>query len=563
MTTPPGYCAFVLHSHLPYVRRAGRWPHGEEMLHEALAETYIPLLNALHDLRAEGVSPRLTIGLTPILIEQLQDVDVLRSFELYVLDRLELARAELARLAGDAAMLELARFYERYYAGIMESFVTRYRRDVVGAFRALQDDGVLDILTSAATHAYLPLVERDSTIHAQLKTGVDHYRLRLGRAPRGLWLPECAYRPAYLRENEVSYLKPGIEAFVEDVGLGYFFTETHVIEGGQLVGKVAGDVAGPYGGLPRRRLVLTAPTLVERGTSFRPYYIQHSHVAVLGRNARTGLQVWSASRGYPGDPLYREFHKKEEHSGFQYWCVTGPGVDLGDKQLYDPAVAFQRAQDHAGHFAHLVHDELAQYQPVDGAPGIVISAYDTELFGHWWFEGVEWLAEAIRRLARSEQVVLTTVAEYLASHPPTAALNVPESSWGEGGTHWTWSNPTNEWMWPEVHSVERRMEDLVARAGRAEGLLGAMLEQAGREALLVQASDWPFLVSTGQAHDYARDRFQQHLARFNHLAALVDLGLHGQPLEPQRGDLEAIASADSVFPALDVSAFAPREGRAG
>jgi 1,4-alpha-glucan branching enzyme len=556
-----GYFTFVLHSHLPYVREAGRWPHGEEMLHEALAETYVPLLNALFDLKHAGIEPRLTIGLTPILLEQISDPDVRRRFELYLEEEIEVARADAERFdaQGDVKRKELAEFYRAWYQNVMDSFVHRYGRDVVGAFRRLREDGNLDVISSAATHGYLPLLERDSSIYAQLKIGIETTRRHLGHAPYGIWLPECGYRPAYYRESpDGAYYKPGIEEFLSDLNLLYFFTDSHVIEGGSMVGKVADDVHGPYGGLPRRELAVREDTRprATRRTTLRPYYVQSTRVAVFGRDSRTGAQVWSAKQGYPGDPAYREFHRKDPTSGLQYWQVTGPDVDLDGKQLYEPELGLKRAMEHADHFVGLVTEIALQYDTQERQPGLVVSAYDTELFGHWWFEGVEWLKQVLRRLAGSEQIELTTANQFLEEFPPREVLTLPESSWGAGGGHWTWLNPDTEWLWTLIHGAERRMEHLVAEHPSASGWQLTALNQIARELLLLQSSDWPFLISTGQAREYATARFQHHLARFNRLAAIVESGRLGSEEERL---VETTASLDNPFPSIDYRVFGERE----
>ena len=530
------------------------------MLHEAMAETYVPLLNALFELKDEGCQPRLTIGLTPILLEQMSDPDVLDHFELYAQERLALVAADIKRHKenDDGHLLYLAEFYRDWYQGILESFRDRYGRDLVSAFRRLQDEGNLDILTSAATHGYLPLMERNSTIHAQLQVGIETYRLHFGCAPRGIWLPECGYRPAFA-QNGVE--KPGLEEFLAQSGLGYFFTDTHVILGGRLVGKVAGDAVGPYGGLPKRKLVVRAderPEAVQR-TTMRPYYVRAADVAVYGRDERTGLQVWSAAHGYPGDFLYREFHRKDAHSGLQYWRITGARVDLGQKGLYDPHPAMNQVQMHADHFVRLIVDEVSDYYEATKQPGIVVSAYDTELFGHWWFEGITWLKEVLRQLDKHETVELTTAGDYLEACPPTEVVTLPESSWGEGGGHWTWMNPDTEWMWPLIHDAELRMERLVTSHPDENGQMRAVLNQAARELLLLESSDWPFLISTGQAKEYAGGRFQQHLARFQHLAAIAD---SGAVTDADQHLLESIAALDNPFPTIDYRVFAAREGAA-
>jgi 1,4-alpha-glucan branching enzyme len=466
-----------------------------------------------------------------------------------------LADIQRHREKGSAHLLYLAEFYLNWYQNILQSFTERYKRNLVAAFRQLQDEGNLDILTSAATHGYLPLMERDSTIYAQLKVGLETTRRHLGRLPRGIWLPECGYRPAFVQDGTY---KPGIEEFLSALNLGYFFTDTHVIIGGKLVGKVAGDAIGPYGALPKRKLVVRVderPEAKER-TTMRPYYVHSANVAVYGRDERTGLQVWSAAHGYPGDFLYREFHRKDDHSGLQYWRITGAQVDLGQKDLYDPQPALKQVHLHADHFVHILEEEVNRYYEATGKPGIVVSAYDTELFGHWWFEGVTWLKEVLRRLDKNDTVALMTAGDYLEAYPPDEVITLPESSWGQGGGHWTWLNPDTEWMWPLIHSAERRMEELVARYPQAEGELRQVLNQAARELLLLESSDWPFLISTGQAREYASGRFQQHLARFHHLASIAASGTF---TDMDRHFLSNAAELDNPFPDIDYRVFAQRE----
>jgi len=558
-----GAFTFVLHSHLPYCRRAGRWPHGEEWLHEAAAETYIPLLNELFDLREAGLPVRVTVGITPVLTEQLADPLVLEHFQAYLQDKIEAAEGDIARFSkkgGDGLLLELARFYRDWYQGTWQTFQDRFGGDIVGAFRELQDAGVVEITTSAATHGYLPLLERDSSIYGQIAVGVASYRRHFGQAPRSLWLPECAYRPAYYADRpDGRHYKPGLEEFLRELELRLFFSETHTIEGGRPVGKATDEVVGPYGNIPRRYLVplseYAEPTLK---TTYLPYWVAGVDVAVMGRNNRTGMQVWSADRGYPGDADYREFHKKDGVSGLQYWRVTGPRLDLGQKDFYHPDWARYKVGQHADHFCGLVEELLTSFHAETGQFGIIASNYDTELFGHWWFEGVAWLGEVLRRLAQSEVVELVTASEYLEAHPPTEVLALPEGSWGAGGTHFTWDNPDTRWMWEPIHQAEVRMEELVARYPQAGEGERAVLNQAARELLLLQSSDWPFLVTTGQAAAYAVERFSGHVERFNRLA---DLAMEGA-IGPEARDLAAEYFAlDNVFPDVDYRVFAEREKR--
>jgi len=562
-----GAFTFVLHSHLPYCRMAGQWPHGEEWLHEAAAETYVPLLNALYDLRDDGVDYRLTVGLTPVLVEQLADADVREHFVVYLDDEIAAAERDIPRFGeqGNAHQEYLATFYRDFYRRVKETFLDRFAGDLVAGFRALQDEGYLEVVTSAATHAYLPLLARDSSIYAQLRTGVESYRRHFGRPPRAIWLPECAYRPAYLDEDGA--VRPALEEFLAPLGLTCFFAETHAIEGGRPVGKAAGDVAiGPYTAIVRRYIVPISDSDGPNGTTFRAYYVTGSGrgltdppVAVLGRNNRTGQQVWSADWGYPGDADYREFHKKDHETGLQYWRVTGPRVDLGEKDYYHPDWAAHKIGEHARHYVRLVEELAEGFHGERGEYGIVASNYDTELFGHWWFEGINWIREVLRGLSESAKVDLVTATGYVSEHEPAEVIALPESSWGVGGTHWTWDNPDTHWMWAPVHAAERRMEALVALHPEAGGDLRVALNQAAREVLLLESSDWPFLVTTGQAKEYAIGRFRAHVERFERLANLIEAG----DVEAARRLADECYELDKVFPEVDYRWFASRQGYAG
>lgn len=596
--TPIGAFTFVLHSHMPYARLAGRWPHGEEWVHEAIAETYIPLLDALTDLAEQAVPYKITIGITPILAEQLADADILDHFEVYINEKIAAAQADIPRFKGQAPRPEvpvnptaqaavrlgveeeaarqeavptseadphmafLAEWYLAWFENIRRSFVERFGRDLIGAFKRLQDGGYVEIVTCAATHGYLPLLGTDSAIYAQLRTGIASYQRLFGRRPTGIWLPECAYRPAYFTENGV--LRPGIERFLAEQGIKVFFSETHTITGGQPVGVAAGDVIGPYGVIKRRYLIPAARVAPERHAStFEAYYVsdttgglgaeQHSGVAAIGRNNRTGQQVWSAEWGYPGDQDYREFHRKDHVSGIQYWRVTGPRIDLGGKDAYHPDWATFKVQQHADHYAHLVEQELRAYAQGSGKFGLIASNYDTELFGHWWFEGVNWIREVLRRLAANPNVELTTASRHIETHPPTEVLHIPESSWGAGGNHFTWDNSETHWMWAPIHEAEARMEALVAANPDPDDVTLGVLEQAARELLLLESSDWPFLVTTGQAREYAIQRFSQHTERFNQLAESVERG------HPDSGLATRYWELDRVFPEIDYRWWAHRQ----
>jgi 1,4-alpha-glucan branching enzyme len=557
-----GGFTFVLHSHLPYCRNAGRWPHGEEWIHEAASETYIPLLDALYDLKNEGCPFKLTLGITPVLVEQLADPLVIDHLAEFIGDKIQRAQADVNRFekADDGHLLYLARFYLDRYQKILASFNERFERNIINAFKKLQDEEYVEIATSAATHAYLPLLERDSSIYGQLQTGKINYKQHFGIEPSSVWLPECGYRPAYYVGNPGnSYIKPGLESFLAQLGLTCFFAETHTVEGGEPVGKAREEIIGPYPSISRRYVVPVPeyPESTQR-TTYLPYWVGTPEVAVIGRNNRTSMQVWSAEWGYPGDFNYREFHKKDGISGLQYWKVTGAKVDLGYKEYYDPYWADKRVAEHSSHYAGLVEELLTNFYQETGKYGIISAAYDTELFGHWWFEGVDWLKQVLRCIGQSEFVEPTTASKFIKEHPPEDVLTLPEGSWGSGGGHFTWQNADTDWIWPIVQSASLRMEGLAARYTEADGTMRKILNQAARELVLLQSSDWPFLITTGQARVYAENRFLEHVDRFQKLA---DIAESGHADKAAAALCNEIWELDKVFPEIDYRAFSEREGR--
>jgi len=531
MTT--GSTTFVLHTHLPYCRLAGRWPHGEEWLHEAMLECYLPLLQAFRRLAAgtQG-SLGVTINMTPILAEQLGDPTVIEHFRGYIAGRVERARSDVQRLATSPAGLpeSTAMFHAGRYEATRAFFEDTLHGDLLDGLADLEASGHIEIATSAATHGYLPLLVDEDAIRFQVKTGVESHRRNFGRAPRSFWLPECAYRP-------------GLEEFLDEAGIKVFFVETHLITGGRARGKASHDVVGPYD-LPS--IDPTPVELPERPlTTFRAYRVGDSRVSVIGRNERTGKQVWSATHGYPGDPAYREFHKKDDTSGLHYWRVTGDKVDLGQKAEYDPAAAARVAETQALHFHGVVRSELEAYQQSADEPGLVLQSYDTELFGHWWLEGVQWLESAIRGLAGDPNLQLITAGDYVAANPPAQKINLPEGSWGDGGDHRTWDNAGTSATWPEIRARQARARSLLTIDTPAS-------RQLARELLLLQSSDWQFLMTTGQAHDYAVERFNSHCQRFDALAdAMTDGSAAAASLVADYGWL------DNPFPTINPLNYRP------
>ena len=536
----PGNATIVLHTHLPYCRLAGLWPHGEEWLHEAMLECYLPLIRAFTRL-SKDVPGELgvTINMTPILAEQIADPLMRDHFRIYLADKIERAKADLLRF-GDAPGLlgKTAQFHLDRFRAVRDFYEDQIAANPLAALAALEESGHIEIASSAATHGYLPLLRDEAAVRFQVQTGVESHVRNFGRKPRSFWLPECAY-------------KPGLEQFLEEAGIRVFFVETHLVTGGAARGKTLGGMVGPYPELPRPNAARPVrPIRVEPhlGTTFRPYYVGRSRVSVLARNERSGLQVWSAANGYPGDAAYREFHRKDDVSGLHYWRVSGPRVELGEKSEYDPEVASVRAGQQAQHFREVVKSELFAYEKGTFDSGVhdqgsVIASYDTELFGHWWMEGVEWLENVIRNLAEDEAVKLISAARLVEEQAPTESIVLPEGSWGAGGDHRTWLNEETAWTWPAIY--ERQ-----ARAARLLVVSNEATRQLARELLILQASDWQFLMTTGQAREYAIERFNSHAGRFDALADAIET--NDPRLQALLKDYEWL---DNPFPEIDPAGY--------
>ena len=283
-----GAVSFVLHAHIPYCLRAGRWPHGEEWLFEAMAESYIPLLNVLNDLAEAGFCPRLTLGLTPVLCEQLADREVPARFEAYLNERAQAAELDLERgRAAGGPPPALAERYREEYLATARDFAERHGSDLLAAFRSLADRGVVELAGGMATHCYTPLLARDSSIRAQLRTGLETTRRHFGATPRAFWLPECAYRPGF-SDPATGVWRPGIETFWKPRG------------------SSSSSARRRLSPAPERHPTRTRPPRRPAPRSF-PQRVAGSTVTVIARNPHSSALVWSKDQGYPGDGSYRSF----------------------------------------------------------------------------------------------------------------------------------------------------------------------------------------------------------------------------------------------------------------
>jgi 1,4-alpha-glucan branching enzyme len=564
---PIGSFTFVLHAHLPYVMSHGRWPHGMDWLNEAAAETYIPLLDNLTELLEAGLSPKLTLGLTPVLCEQLADEDFKAEFAQYLSGKIAAAEEDHRTFSqwGRHSLAKMALWWHDHYLKIQDSFHKRYRQDLIGAYKKLQDAGHLEIITCAATHGYLPLLGTDESVQFQVRVGVETYRHHFGRRPRGIWLPECAYRPAYrwrppmeTASLPTEFARRGVEEILAENGLEYFIVDSALLKGGKSIGVYI-DRFEALRRLWKQYESQYQERPEDKERSPQEVYLvgsgpvkDRAPVAVFSRDPRTAMQVWSGEWGYPGDGWYLDFHKKHYPGGLRYWRVTGSGTDLAEKEEYQPDRADQRIPENAAHFVDMVKETLREYHRKTGRKGILCAPFDAELFGHWWFEGPRWLGEVLTRLDQDNEVELTTCAAYLDQVAPVEIISLPEGSWGQGGYHYIWLNEWTEWTWKHIYEDEARFKALLAElGGRPDDELSSILIQMARELLLLESSDWQFLISTWSARDYAELRLAEHHQIFQRLATMAERYGRGEWVDPGEWTfLGECQKRDNVFPFL-------------
>jgi 1,4-alpha-glucan branching enzyme len=540
---------FTLHSHLPYVLNHGRWPHGSDWITEAAIDTYLPLIETLRAMEAEGVNAPVTIGFTPVLANQLASEAFKGELELYFEQRLTHCDEAPASLqeTGDAYLIPLVDYWRERLTRLRALFRS-IDRDIIAVFRDLEARGRLEIIGSAATHAFLPLLARDESIQLQLDVGQREHARLFGRAPQGCWLPECAYRPRGpwkpLPNAPETGPRPGLEEYLADAGFRFFFADAHMARAGSPLGLYGQVVANEleHVASPDARWEATR-------TPYRAYRVTSAYttrtVAAFIRDPESSAQVWSRFQGYPGDGRYLEFHKIRWPGGLKLWRVTGNGVDLGAKEPYDPPTASAMTSAHGAHFASLLAT-IAATHPAHRR-GVVVAPFDTELFGHWWYEGTEFLGNVYRALRVQPGVRPVTASTHLETFRTRTGLRLATGSWGANGDFSMWLNAETAWTWPRIWDLEDRFWTMAREAIELPSAYEA-LAQAARELLLVQSSDWQFIISTGAVTDYAIRRFNGHADACDRLFDAIRAGLISGDLTNATNLAFELRAQDDLFP---------------
>lgn len=540
---------------MPYVLAHGKSPHGTDWLNESACECYLPILGALERLKAEGIKPRWTINITPVLAEQLEDESFKAGFEEYCQEKIDAAHLDLRRFASEGPlwMEGLSSFWITIYSDALRKFKSKWNRSIVAAFKEFQDEGYIEIITCCATHGYLPLLGTEESVSAQIKLGVDTYEKHFGRKPRGIWISECAYRPKYDWKQPVGagakpWPRRGVDEYLKLWGLEYFFVDSHMIRGGEPLGTY-GSQFPQLAELFARAKRNYAPPAEWR--SEYEFYELPTGLKCFARDPQTTLKVWSGDHGYPGNEFYLEFHKQLYPGRHKYWRISQDKRDLGAKAPYDPYSAFEQIDNHANDFVNTLKNTLAYYKGLTERDGTLVAMYDTELFGHWWWEGPEFLYKVARSLHKDGSVEMVSGGDMLDHHEPHGQITLPEGSWGEGGYHHIWLNEDNVWMWEKLYPLQKRFQFLAQKLGN--GPSKRVMQQAAREMLLAEASDWPFLISTRSARDYSEVRFLDHIARLSRLLDIAEMHQLNGELKPEdEAFLIECESKDAPFKDIDL-----------
>jgi 1,4-alpha-glucan branching enzyme len=531
MSKPLGYLCLVLHAHLPFVRHPEYDDFLEEdWLYEAITETYVPLLDIFDSLERDGVDWRMTMSVTPTLAAMLSDPLLQYRYVRHIDNLIGLCHKEIERTRWQPEFLRLAEMYLQRFTHSRHVFVNQYGNNLINGFRRFYETGKLELITCGATHGFLPLMapHNEKAARAQIELGAREFERHFGKRPQGIWLPECGY-------------VPGVDVMLRDSGIRYFFTDTH----------------GILHANPRPKYGVYSPILCPQ-----------SGVAVFARDTESSKQVWSSVEGYPGDYLYREFYRDvgfdldydylkphlhdsgiRSHLGIKYYRITGR---TDQKQPYDVAAAMEKAASHAGNFMFNREKQIEWLAGnMGGRAPIIVAPYDAELFGHWWFEGPDWINYLLRKVHYDQQTFKTIhVPEYLEKYPTHQLCQPNLCSWGHKGYCEVWLEGSNDWIYRHLLEDADRMVELARMFSNPDPLRRRALNQAARELLLAQSSDWAFIMKTGTMVEYAVNRTHAHVLNFNHLYEQLK---HGTIDEPWLTEIE---QRNNIFPTIDYRLYA-------
>jgi 1,4-alpha-glucan branching enzyme len=476
-----GTFCLVLHTHLPWLNHHGSWPVGEEWLYQSWSAAYDPVFNVLDRLADEGRTNLLTLGMTPVLAAQLDDPYTITNYHSWLSDWQWRAAGMTA--AADSHTRRMGAWESDRARTALDSFEKNWSRGASPILRRLVDGAAIELLGGPATHPFQPLL-REEVARFSLETGLDDTQLRVGSRPRGIWAPECGYRP-------------GLADVYAAAGVSHF--------------------------------MMDGPSLRHIGVDTdQAHPIADTNVIAFGRDLDVTYRVWSPKRGYPGGKWYRDFHAHNLEWGFRHQRVTSHTTAPQDKAPYDPVRANAAVLVDVDDFVNTVVNRLRAIRAARGRPGIAVAAFDTELFGHWWLEGPQWLEQVLRRLPEAG-INVTTVQGAIDSGHLGQPISPESGSWGAGKDWHIWDGGAVTSMVADQRAAQIRVLDYLQGLDRTWGR-SQVADQLVRNLMLALASDWAFMVSHDSAAEYARSRHHDHIHSLNQLAdAVRDVGWNGEP----------------------------------
>src|SRR5574344_1267397 len=518
-----GYISLVLHAHLPFIHHPESPDYLEEQwLFEAISETYIPLLKTFQKLVTEKINFKITMSLTPPLLNMLDNELLKQRYIDYLNKHIELSKNEVEKNSNNGDLLKLSTYYLERYTNDLCFFKDDLNCDLISNFKYFQDIGVLEIITCGATHGFFPILNAlPQTVRAQIGIAVNCYKKYFNKPPKGIWLPECGYIPE-------------VDKYLKEFGIEYIITESH--------GSLYADPTPLYG-------------------TFAPIVSKNGIVA-FGRDSESSRQVWSSINGYPGDFNYREFYRDigyeadyeyikpyiasngaRVHTGIKYYRITGK---TEQKELYNLQWANDSVFKQASHFKKCREQQIEKLSNLMNNPPIILCPYDAELYGHWWYEGPYWLYILFKKIYYDDcNFELITPSEFIDKYPNMQVASPCRSSWGANGYSEVWLNPSNDYVHRHLHVAGDRMCELASLYPNAKGLKKKALNQCARELLLAQSSDWLFIITNGKMVDYAKKRIKDHIGRFTKLYyQLKDNNV-------DKNFLKSVEEIDCIFPEIN------------
>lgn len=518
------YLILNLHAHLPYIPPSANGTLEENWFFEAVVESYIPLIKMMETLSDEGIRPGLTLSISPTLGAMLENEEMEKKLRKYVSSRIALCEKEM-EISRDQRVSGVILMYKSLYESAMET-LSKYSGDLITPLKRFQHNAQIEIITTSATHAVLPLLSHREAVKAQIATACEDYRDRFNRGTAGFWLPECAYSPGLEKELKLSNIK-------------YFFLESHAAGH-----SFANSVFSSY----------------SSGDGLNYFF----------RDSESSRMVWSSSFGYPGNGAYREFYRDIGYdrdtsylreytgtefripTGLKYFRISGNNVPLEKKEIYDYEEAQRAVEKDASDFLSRIMARSAKVYEKTGIRPLIVNCFDAELFGHWWFEGPEFLENVIRKIRQERlPVQIVTPGEYMGLSPSSQGQTPGVSSWGEKGYFDPWLNEKNDFIYPKLYEVTARMVKIADRYKNQDlpHLTRRALNQLGREILLAQSSDWPFMMYTGPHREYAQKRFLNHIEN----AVLIMEGISEKKIDEKK--ILALEKENNVFQRMDFRIF--------